>query len=110
MEVKAKLRFTRMAPRKIRLVADTVRGKDVNEALKVLSFLNKKAAPILKKLVKSAVANAEQKKVIDVDNLYIKQLTVDQGPTLKRYMPRAMGRTSEIRKKTSHINLVLEER
>lgn len=110
MEVKAKLKFTRMAPRKIRLVADAVRGKDVNEAVKILSFLNKKAAPIVKKLVQSAIANAEQKQTIDVDNLYIKLLTVDQGPTLKRYMPRAQGRASEIKKKTSHINLILEER
>ena len=110
MEVKAHLNFTRMAPRKLRLVADSVRGKDVNEAVKILSFLNKKAAPIIKKLVQSAIANAEQKKSIDLDNLFIKHISVDQGPTLKRYMPRAMGRASEIKKKTSHINLILEER
>lgn len=110
MEAKANLRYLRMAPRKVRLVADLVRGRDVNEAIQILSFLNKKAALIVKKLVQSAVANADQKKTIDVDTLYIKHLTVDQGPTLKRYMPRAMGRASEIKKKTSHVNLVLEER
>ncbi len=110
MEVKASLKFARMAPRKIRLVADAVRGKDVNEAVKILSFLNKKSAPIVKKLVESAIANAGQKQTIDVDNLFIKHISVDQGPTLKRYMPRAMGRASEIKKKTSHVNLVLEER
>jgi large subunit ribosomal protein L22 len=110
MEVKAKISFARMAPRKVRLVADLIRGKDVNLAIQILSFTNKKSAPILKKLVQSAVANADQKKTIDVDNLFVKHISVDQGPTLKRYMPRAMGRASEIKKKTSHINLVLEER
>ena len=110
MEVKASLNYARMAPRKIRLVVDTVRGKDVNEAVRILSFLNKKAAPIIKKLLKSAIANAQQNKTVDVDNLFIKHISVDQGPTLKRYMPRAMGRASEIKKKTSHVNLVLEER
>jgi large subunit ribosomal protein L22 len=110
MEVKAKISFARMAPRKIRLVADLVRGKDVNDAINILSFTNKKSAPMLKKLLKSAVANADQKKTIDVDTLYVKHISVDQGPTLKRYMPRAMGRASEIKKKTSHVNLILEER
>jgi large subunit ribosomal protein L22 len=110
MSVKASLKFARMAPRKIRLVVDLVRGKDVNEAIQILSFTNKKSAPIIKKLLQSAVANADQKKTIDVDTLFIKHISVDQGPTLKRYMPRAMGRASEIKKKTSHVNLVLEER
>jgi large subunit ribosomal protein L22 len=110
MEVKAKLSFARVAPRKVRLVADLVRGKDVNEAIQILSFTNKRSAPIVKKLLQSAVANADQKKTIDVDTLFVKHISVDQGPTLKRYMPRAMGRASEIKKKTSHINLVLEER
>src|ERR1700690_3678036 len=110
MEVKASLKFARMAPRKIRLVADMVRGKGVNEAIQILTFVNKKSAPILKKLVQSAVANADQKKTVDLDTLYVKHISVDQGPTLKRYMPRAMGRASEIKKKTSHVNLILEER
>ncbi|MCC6277518.1 MAG: 50S ribosomal protein L22 [Oligoflexia bacterium] len=110
MEVKAFLNFARIAPRKVRLVADLVRGKDVNEAIQILTFVNKKSAPVLRKLIKSAVANADQKKTIDLDTLYVKHISVDQGPTLKRYLPRAMGRASEIRKKTSHINLVLDER
>jgi large subunit ribosomal protein L22 len=110
MEVKAKLNYTRIAPRKIRLVVDLIRGKDVNEAIQILTFVNKKSAPVVKKLIQSAVANADQKKTIDLDTLYVKHISVDQGPVLKRYLPRAMGRASEIRKKTSHINLVLDER
>ena len=110
MAVKASVKYARIAPRKVRLVVDLVRGKDVNEAIQILSFTNKKSAPIVKKLLQSAVANADQKKTIDVDTLFVKHISVDQGPTLKRYMPRAMGRASEIRKKTSHVNLVLEER
>lgn len=110
MEVKAKLSFARIAPRKVRLVADMIRHKDVNEAMNLLTFVNKRSAPVIKKLLKSAVANADQKNVIDVDTLYVKHISVDQGPTLKRFMPRAQGRATEIRKKTSHINLVLEER
>ncbi len=110
MEVKASLKFARVGPRKLRLVADMVRGKDVNEAIKILTFVNKKSAPMLVKLLQSAVANADQKKTVDLDNLFVKHITVDGGPVLKRYMPRAMGRASEIRKKTSHVNLVLEER
>lgn len=110
MEVKAKLSYTRIGAQKLRLVVDMIRGKDVNEALKTLSFLNKKGAPILKKLLKSAVANAVEKKVINVDNLYVKTVYVDQGPVLKRFIPKAQGRASEIRKKTSHVNLILDER
>lgn len=110
MEVKAKLSYARVGDQKARLVADMVRGKDVNEALKTLSFLNKKSASMIKKLIESAVANAEQKQVIDVDNLYVKTIYVDKGPVLKRYVPKAQGRAAEIRKKMSHINVVLEER
>jgi large subunit ribosomal protein L22 len=110
MEVKAFLKFARVSAQKARLVADLVRGKDVNEALKTLSFTNKKSALMMKKLIQSAVANAEQKQVIDVDNLYVKHISVDAGPHIKRYMPRAQGRAAEIRKRTAHINLRLEER
>jgi len=109
MEVKARLRFTRIAPRKARLVADLIRGKGSEEALSVLTFTPKAAARIIIKLLKSAVANAAQKK-IDVDHLYVKTITVDQGPTMKRFMPRAMGRATPIRKRTSHITIVLDER
>ncbi|MCB0393095.1 MAG: 50S ribosomal protein L22 [Bdellovibrionales bacterium] len=110
MEVKATLRFVRVGAQKARLVADLVRGKDVNSALKELTFLEKKTAGIIKKLIESAVANAEQKQSIDVDNLYVKTITVDGGPMYKRWMPRAQGRATPILKKSSHINVILDER
>lgn len=110
MEVKASLKYARVGAQKARLVADLVRGKDVNEAVKTLTFLNKKSAGMVKKLIESAVANAEYKKVMDVDNLYVKTIWVDQGPVLKRFRPRAQGRAFGVRKKTSHINVVLEEK
>jgi len=110
MEVIARLRYARIAPRKVRLVAGLIRNKDVNEAMQILTLTQKRSAPVLKKLLASALANADQKKTVNIDNLFVKSLTVDQGPTLKRYLPRAMGRASEIKKKTSHINLVLDER
>jgi large subunit ribosomal protein L22 len=109
MEVKAKLRFTRIAPRKARLVADLIRGKRSEEALSILTFTPKAAARIIIKLLRSAIANADQKK-IDVDRLYVKTIMVDQGPTMKRFMPRALGRATTIRKRTSHITIVLDER
>ncbi len=110
MEVRARLRFARVAPRKARLVADLIRGKRSEEALNILNFTKKAAARILGKLLKSAIANAAQKRNIDVDRLYVKQITVDQGPTMKRYQPRALGRATMIRKRTSHIQIVLDER
>lgn len=110
MEVKASLKYVRIGAQKARIVADMIRNKDVNEALKVLQFQDQKSGPLLIKLLKSAVANAQDKKVVDVDNLFVKTITVDAGPVLKRYVPKAQGRASEIRKKTSHINLVLDER
>jgi len=109
MEVRARLRFVRMAPRKARLVADLIRGKGSEEALNILTFTKKAAAKILIKLLKSAIANATQKKTVDVDRLYIKKITVDQGPTMKRFQPRALGRATMIRKRTSHITIVLDE-
>ncbi len=109
MEVKARLRFVRMGPRKARLVADLIRGKGSEDALNILRFTKKSAAKTVGKLLKSAVANATQKK-IDVDRLYVKRVTVDQGPMMKRFMPRALGRATMIRKKTSHIQIVLDER
>lgn len=110
MEVKARLRFARISPRKARLVADLVRGRRSEESLNILTFTKKAAAKIIIKLLKSAIANATQKKTIDIDRLYIKQITVDQGPTMKRFQPRALGRATTIRKRTSHINIVLDER
>jgi len=109
MEVRARLRFVRIAPRKARLVADLIRGKGSEEALNALTFTKKAAAKILIKLLKSAIANATQKKTIDIDRLYIKKIAVDEGPTMKRYQPRALGRATMIRKRTSHITIVLDE-
>jgi large subunit ribosomal protein L22 len=110
MEVKARLRFVRIAPRKARLVADLIRGKGSEEALNILTFTKKAAAKIIIKLLKSAIANATQKKAIDIDRLYVKRIMVDQGPTMKRFMPRALGRATTIRKRASHISIVLDEK
>lgn len=110
MESKATLTQARVGAQKARLVADVVRGKDVSEAIKTLTFLNKKTALLVKKLIESAIANADYKKTMDLDKLYVKSIWVDQGPVLKRFRPRAQGRAYGIRKKTSHINVVLDER
>jgi len=110
MEAKAKLKSTRLSPRKARLVVDMVRGKGVQEALNILRFSPQKAAGIVGKLVGSAVANAEQGGVSDVDRLFVKTIFVDQGPVLKRFLPRAQGRATKIRKPTSHITVVLGEK
>ena len=109
MEVRARLRFVRIGPRKARLVADLIRGKGSEEALNILTFTKKAASKILIKLLKSAIANATQKKTIDIDRLYVKKIAVDQGPTMKRFQPRAMGRATTIRKRSSHITIVLDE-
>ena len=87
-----------------------VRGKNVNDAIRILAFMPQKTALHLKKLIESAVANAEQAKTIDVDNLYIKTLTVDMGPSIRRFRPRAQGRATPVLKKSSHINIILDER
>lgn len=108
MESQAKLRNVRLSPRKARLVVDMVRGKGIQDAMNILQFSPQKTAPILSKLLKSAVANAEQKGLSDIDQLFVKTVMVDQGPVLKRFMPRAQGRASRIRKPTSHITVVLD--
>ena len=108
MEAQAKLRNARLSPRKARLVADMVRGKMIQDALNTLQFAPQKTAPILSKLLRSAVANAEQKGASDVDRLFVKTIMVDQGPVLRRFLPRAQGRASRIRKPTSHITVVLD--
>ena len=105
--MKATLRFARITPRKIRLVADLIRGKDVNSALSILKFTEKRGAPMVAKLLRSAIANAESKHPVDHDVLFVEQLMVDSGPTLKRFLPRARGRASPILKKTSHVTLNL---
>ncbi len=110
MEARAKLRYVRLSPQKTRLVVDMVRGKGVQDALNILKFSPQKAADIVSTLVSSAVANAEQKGVSDIDRLVVKAITVDQGPALKRFIPRAQGRATKIRKPTSHITVVLDEK
>lgn len=110
MEVKAKLRNIDIGSQKARIVADLVRNKDVNEALKILAFMPQKPAHHIKKLIESAVANADQKKVVDVDNLFVKHISVDMGPSMRRFRPRAQGRATPVKKKSSHINLILDER
>jgi len=111
----ATLRHVRVSARKARLVADLVRGRDVSDAIEVLSFAEKKTAPILKKLVESAVANAEHaarrdRETIDLDALYVKTVLVDEGPVLRRFRPRAQGRATRVLKKTSHITVELGTR
>jgi large subunit ribosomal protein L22 len=104
----ASLSFLRVAPRKVRLVADHVRGMPVGDALAMLKYTPQAAAKPLAKLLRSAVANAEQKGGhVDVDALYVKTLTVDGGPKMRRFMPRAMGRAYRIEKRTSHVYVEL---
>ena len=104
----AHLRFLRVAPRKVRLVADAVRGRKVGDALAMLKYTPQAAAEHLSKLLRSAVANAEQKGGrVDVDALYVKTLTVDGGPKMRRFMARAMGRAYRVEKKTSHVYVEL---
>ena len=109
MEVKAVTRYVRISPRKVRLVTKLVKGKPAEEALTMLKFLPKKAARLVGKTLQSAVANAEQNPNIDVDTLYIKRIFVDEGPSMKRWRARAMGRATRILKRTSHITIVLDE-
>lgn len=99
----------RISPRKVRLIMDQVRGRKVEEALNRLSFAPQRGAFVLKKLINSAVANAEQNLNMDVDKLYIKRIFADEGPTLKRFRARAMGRATRIRKRTSHLTVILDE-
>ena len=108
MEVTARARYVRIPPRKARLVADLVRGKRVEQALNTLAFTNKAFAKKLTKMINSAVANAQHGTNMDVDTLWIKRIYVDGGPVLKRHRPRAMGRATMIRKRTSHITVILD--
>jgi len=107
--MRATLHSYRQSPRKVRLVADAIRGKRVPQALAALRFLTKRAAEPVKKLLESAVANALVGRALSKEKLVVKNITVDKGRTLKRSMPRARGSASPIRKRTSHITLVLEE-
>ncbi|ERJ12383.1 50S ribosomal protein L22 [Haloplasma contractile] len=110
MEAKAIAKTVRVAPRKVRLVADLIRGKQVGEAFAILKLTPKKASPIVEKVLKSAIANAEHNLNIDPNQLYIKEAYVNEGPTLKRFRPRAQGRAGLINKRTSHITVVVTEK
>jgi large subunit ribosomal protein L22 len=114
MEASAQLRFARISARKARLVADAVRGKPALQAVEALQFLDKKAAPLIGKLIESAVANAElaagrKNHDLDIDTLVVKRIEVGQGPGLRRFRPRAQGRATPILKKTAHITVVVGE-
>ncbi len=114
-EARALMRGTRQSPYKMRLVIDQIRGKDVNDALALLTFSKKHAAKQITKTLKSAVANAEQaaratNAALDVDALYIKHAVINEGPKLKRFMPAAQGRATPIQKRTSHVEIVVSER
>ena len=110
MEIAAHLRFARISPQKCRLVADQIRGLPVDKALNILAFSPKKAAEMLKKVLESAIANAEHNDGADVDDLHVTRVFVDQGPTMKRIMPRAKGRANRILKRTSHITVAVGEK
>ncbi len=109
-EARAVARFLRVSPFKARQVADLVRGKKIDEAVGILKYTNKKSAPLIGKVLKSAIANAEHNNDMDSDELYVSEIYVDEGPTLKRMRPRAYGRADVRRHRTSHITVVLRER
>ena len=108
MRPRAVARYVRISPRKDRIVIDLIRGKQVSEALAILKFTPKSASPVVEKLLKSAIANAEYKG-LNKDDLYVAEVYADQGPTLKRMMPRAKGSGAMILKRSSHITVVLDE-
>ena len=107
--MRAKLRYLRVAPRKARLVVDLVRGKNVAEAINILTFTRRAASEPVRKVIESAIANAESADA-NVDRLFVEQIFVDEGPTMRRFRPRAMGRATRINKRTSHVTCVLGER
>ncbi len=109
MEARAIAKYLRISPRKTRLCADLIRGRRVEEAVNILSHTPKAGAKMIFKVVQSALANARQDRSIDVDTLYVKTVYVNQGPTLKRWQPKPMGRAGRIRKRTCHVTVVLSE-
>ena len=109
-QAKAIAKTVRIAPRKVRLVVDLIRGKQIGEAVAILQLTPKAASPVVEKVLKSAVANAEHNYDLDINNLVVSEIFVDEGPTLKRFRPRAMGRASAINKRTSHITVVVSEK
>jgi large subunit ribosomal protein L22 len=110
MQAKAVARHVRIAPRKVRLVIDLIRGKQVGEAVAILKHTPKGASPVIEKVLMSAIANAEHNFEMNPDSLVVSQITCDEGATLKRFRPRAMGRASKINKRTSHITVVVTEK
>ncbi|MFY9139666.1 MAG: 50S ribosomal protein L22 [Thermacetogeniaceae bacterium] len=110
VEARAVARYIWISPRKVRLVADLVRGKSVEDALAILKYLPKRAAVPVAKVIKSAAANAENNYNLDRDELYIRRIFVDEGPIIKRYRPRARGRADLKRRRTSHITVIVAER
>jgi large subunit ribosomal protein L22 len=109
MQAMAKLKYARISAQKARLVADQIRGLHVERALDTLTFSTKKGAPMIKKVLESAIANAEHNKNADIDELKVASVMVDEGPTMKRIRPRAKGRAARIFKRTSHITLTVAE-
>jgi large subunit ribosomal protein L22 len=103
-------RYVRISPRKVKIVIDLIRGKSANEALAILKFTPKAASEVVTKLLKSAIANAENNLDLNKDDLYVAEIYADQGPTLKRVMPRARGMAFQIKKRTSHITVILDEK
>ena len=110
MEAKARLTMLRSTPQKTRLVADLIRGKDIADAEDILKFTNRRAAKPILKLLQSAKANAVNNHDMFEDSLFVSHISVDEGPVMKRFLPRARGRADMLRKRTSHINIALEER
>jgi len=109
MEVRATQRYARISPQKVRMIVDAIKGKPAETAINALKFMPQKSAGIVEKIVRSAVANADQNTSIDVDDLIVSNLIVDQGPSLKRFKARARGRGARIIKRTAHITVVLAE-
>lgn len=109
-EARATLKYARISSRKVKIVADLIRGKDVSEALAIIKFTPKAASELLEKLLKSAIANAENNHDMKMENLYVAEIYANQGPTLKRIRPAAKGSAVRIRKRTSHITIVLKEK
>ena len=107
MEVAAKLKHARISAQKVRLVADQVRGKPVEQALQLLAFSPKKAAAIVKKVLESAIANAEHNEGADIDELKVSQIFIDEGPSMRRWRARAKGRVNHIIKRTSHLTVMV---
>ena len=109
-EAKATLKFARISSRKVKIVADLIRGKNVDEALAIVKFTPKASSEIIEKLLKSAIANAENNHEMKHENLYVAEIYANQGPTMKRIRPAAKGSAVRIRKRTSHITIVLKEK